>query len=117
MGDGGGVVVVSTGHVGRKRGSGIVSSTADVLWMRGLGGACEMCMCLARSGVVGEGVSGFGLGFTIPVRTMGSVARMSVFGLRWCVLYKWGVGRWLRPRSGWMGWFYVCVSCESELFV
>ena len=31
--DGGGVVVVSTGHVGGTRGSVIVSSTADVLGM------------------------------------------------------------------------------------
>ena len=48
VGDGGGVVV------GGKRGSCIVSSAADMLemsvvhWMRGIGGVCEMCMCLAR---------------------------------------------------------------------
>ena len=30
-----------------------------------------MCMCLARGGVLGEGVSGLGLGFTNPVRTEG----------------------------------------------
>ena len=59
-----GVVVVSAGHVGGTRGSGIVSSAADVLWMsvvpemRGIGGLCEMCMCLDRGGMVGEGVSG-----------------------------------------------------------
>ena len=57
-------VVVSAGHVGGTRGSGIVSSAADVLWMsvvremRGVGGVCEMCMCLARGCVGGEGVSG-----------------------------------------------------------
>ena len=45
-------------------GLGIVSSAADVLWisvvcvMRGVGGVCEMCMCLARGCVGGEGVSG-----------------------------------------------------------
>ena len=56
--------VVSAGHVSGTRGSGIVSSAADVLWMsvvrvmRGVGGVCEMCMCLAQSGVCGEGVSG-----------------------------------------------------------
>ena len=33
------------------RGSG------DVL-VRGVGGVCDMCMCLARGGVGGEGVSG-----------------------------------------------------------
>ena len=42
-------------------GSGIVSNVADVLgmnvWreMKGVGGLCEMCMCLARVGVGGEG--------------------------------------------------------------
>ena len=41
------MVVASAGHVGGTRGSGIVSSAADVLWMRGVGGVCEMCMCLA----------------------------------------------------------------------
>ena len=52
------MVVVSAGHVGGTRGSGIVSSAADVLWMKGVGEICEMCMCLARGGVGGEGVSG-----------------------------------------------------------
>ena len=64
MGDGCGVVVVSAWHVGGTRGSGILSSAADVLWMsvvrgmRGVGGVCVMCMCLARGGVGGAGVSG-----------------------------------------------------------
>ena len=60
------MVVVSAGHVGGTRGSGSVSSAADVLGMsvvrgmRGIGGVCEMCMCLARGGVgrEGGGVSG-----------------------------------------------------------
>ena len=30
-----------------------------------------MCMCLARAGVGGEGVSGLGLGFINPVGTEG----------------------------------------------
>ena len=59
MGDGEDGVMVSAGHayVGGTRGSGIVSSAADVLGMsvvrgmRGVGGVCEMCMCLARAGV------------------------------------------------------------------
>ena len=63
--------MVSAGHVRSTRGSGIVFSAADVLWMsgvrwmRGVGGVCEMCMCLARSGVGGEGgewMRGLGLG-------------------------------------------------------
>ena len=48
---------MSAGHVGGTRGSGIVSSAADVLWMRGMrgvGGVREMCMCLALGGVGGE---------------------------------------------------------------
>ena len=50
--------MVSAGHVGGTRGSRIVSSAADVLWMRGMsgvGGVCELYMCLARDGVGGEG--------------------------------------------------------------
>ena len=47
--------------MGGTRGSGIVSNTADVLWMsvvrgmREIGGVGEMCMCLARGGVGWEG--------------------------------------------------------------
>ena len=61
VGDGCGVVVVSAWHVGGTRGSGNVYSAAYVLWMsvvrgmRGVGGVCEMGMCLARGGVGGEG--------------------------------------------------------------
>ena len=32
------------------RGSGVLSSTCDVL-VKGVGGVCDMCMCLARGGV------------------------------------------------------------------
>ena len=43
--------------------------------MRGVGGVCEMFMCLARGGVGGEGESewirGLGLGFTNLVGTVG----------------------------------------------
>ena len=58
------MVVVSAGHVGGTRGSGIVSRAADVIWMsvaggmRGVGGVCEMCICLARVAWVERGVSG-----------------------------------------------------------
>ena len=38
-------------------GSGVLSNTGDML-VRGVGGVCDMCMCLARGGVGGEGVSG-----------------------------------------------------------
>ena len=56
--------MVSAGHVGGTRSSDSVTSAADVLWMsvvrgmRGVGGVCEMCMCLARGGVGGDGVRG-----------------------------------------------------------
>ena len=54
------MVGASAGHMGGIRGSGIVSSAADVLGMsvvremKRLGGVCEMCMCLAQGGVGGE---------------------------------------------------------------
>ena len=51
VGDGGGVIVVSTGHeyMGGTCGSGNVFSTADVVHgMRGIGGVCEMCI-IARA--------------------------------------------------------------------
>ena len=43
------------------RGSGVLSSTCDVLEMRlvrGLGGVCDICMCLARAVWVERGASG-----------------------------------------------------------
>ena len=49
------------------------------------------------------------LGFTNPVGT-----NVSVFWLRWC---RWGVGRWLGPGSGAVGWCHVCVRCESGFSV
>ena len=60
VGSGGGVVAVSACMCGT-RGSGVLSSTGDVLEMsvvRGVGGVCDMCMCLARGGVGGEGGEG-----------------------------------------------------------
>ena len=73
---------MSERHVGGTHGSGSVSSVADVLWirvvrrMRGVGGVCEMCMCLARDGVGGEGVSG---------ERMGLVLYQSCWGCWTCV--------------------------------
>ena len=72
--------MVSAGHVGGTRGSSIVSCAADVIWisevlgLRGVGEVCEMCMCLARGDVGGEGgewLRGLGLGFTNPEITGG----------------------------------------------
>ena len=46
----------------------------------------------------------------------GSVGRVSVFWLRWC-----GVvvgGEWVGVLDqGLEGWGYVCLRCESELYV
>ena len=57
MGSVGGVVAVSA-CMSCTRGPCVLSSTCDVLEMsvvRGVGGVCGMCMCLARGGVGGEG--------------------------------------------------------------
>ena len=51
MGSGCDVVSVSACMSGT-RGSGVLSSTCDML-VRGVGGVCDMCMCFAR-GSVGE---------------------------------------------------------------
>ena len=61
--------------------------------VRGLGGVCDMCMCLARGGVGGVGVRGLGLGFTNP-RGTGGKWDMCVFWLWLCglVLRGWGSG-------------------------
>ena len=64
-------------YVGGTRDSDNVSSTSDMVvrivvrGMKGVGGVCEMCMCLAWGGVLGEWIRGLGLGFTNPVRTKG----------------------------------------------
>ena len=68
-GPGGGVVVVSA-YMGGTRGSRVLSSACDVLEMSvvtGVGRLCDMCMCLARGRVGGDG----GLSFTNPGGTGG----------------------------------------------
>ena len=110
--------MVSAGHVGGTRGSGIVSSAADVLWMsvvrgmRSVGRVCEICMYLARGGVGGEWMRGFGLGFTNPVGTRVVLDVGLCFGCG-------GVdGEWVGGLDqGPEGWCYVCVSCESGFSV
>ena len=113
--------MVSVGHVGGTRGSGIVSSAPDVQWRRGVG---EMCMCLTRGGmsgegvsgegVSGEGVSGLGLGFINPVGTGGLLDCVSVLGL----LCGGVCGEWVRGLDqGLEEWCYVCVRCGSGFAV
>ena len=100
--------MVSAGHVGGTRGSGIVSSAADVLrmsvvrGMRGVGVVCEMCMCLAPGGVGGEGLVDERIGFGLyqSCTNRGSVERVSVFGLRWSWWCRYGVSRGLEGWSG-----------------
>ena len=64
-------------YMGGTRGSGVLSSACDVLEMivlRGVGGVCDMCMCLARGGVGGVGIElvrGLGLGFNNSGGTWG----------------------------------------------
>ena len=70
VGSGGDVVAVGE-CMGGTRGSGDVLEMSVV---RGVCGVCDMCMCLARCGVGGEGggwMRGLSLGFTNPVGTGG----------------------------------------------
>ena len=80
VGSGGCVVAVSACMSGT-RGSDVLSSTGDGL-VRGVGGVCDMCMCLARGGEGGEGCEWreFCLGFTNPVGTGGVLVRCLCFG-------------------------------------
>ena len=87
--------------------------------MRGVGGVCNMCMCLARGGVGREGgewMRELGLGFTNPVWTGGVLDMCLCFG---CGGVGGVGGEWvgLRPGSGAVGWCYVCVRCESGFSV
>ena len=69
-----------------------MSSTADVLWMRGVGEVCEMC--LARGGVGrdgGEWMIGLGSGFTNLARAGGVLDVCLGCGGGWC---RWVVGAW-----------------------
>ena len=54
-------MVAVSAYMGGTRGSDVLSSAGDVIEIsvgRGVGGVCDMCMCLARGGVGGVGVSG-----------------------------------------------------------
>ena len=79
--------------MGVTRGSGVLASAGDVPEInvvRGVGGVCDMCMCLSRGGVGGVGgvwVTGLGLGFTNSGGTYGKWDMCLVFWLRWCGWY------------------------------
>ena len=103
-------------HVGDTRSSCIVYSAADVIWMSvvcgmsgvggvggvgrvgGVGGACVF-VSGRRLRRGGEWMRGLGLG----------CSGVGGIGLEWV----WELG----PGSREVGWCYVCVSCESGLFV
>ena len=78
--------MVSAGHVGGTRGSWIVASATDVLWMsrvRVMRGIGEIGICLARGGVGGEGsewMRGLGMVFTNPGVTGGVLDVCLCFG-------------------------------------
>ena len=80
------------------RGSGVLSSTGDVLEMsvvRGVGGVCDMCMCLARGGV---GVERIGFGLHQSCGDRGSVGHVCVLV---AVVYVGSrYGAWARVGSG-----------------
>ena len=47
-------MVAAIAYMGDTHGSGVLSSVCDVLEtsvVRGVGGVCDMCTCLARGGV------------------------------------------------------------------
>ena len=72
-------MVAVTAYMSDTRNSGVLSSTGDVLEMsvvRGVGGVCDMCMCLTRGGVGREGAE-----WMVPQSCgdRGSVGRVSVF--------------------------------------
>ena len=110
-----GMVVVSAGPVGGTRGSGIVFSTADMLWisgMRRVGGGC-VCVWVGVGGEGGEGMRGLGFGFTNLLGTGGVLDVCLCFGCGGV-----GGGEWVGGLDqGLEGWGYVCVSCESGFSV
>ena len=80
----------------------------------GVGGVCDMCMCLARGevgGVGGEWVTGLGLGFTNSEGTWVKWDMCQYFGCDGVGLFCGRVGGRLEPGSGRVGWCYVCVFC------
>ena len=86
------------------RGSGVLSSSCDMLEMSVVRGVCGVCdMCLARGGVGVVGCERIWFGIYQFWRNLGKVG--SVFWL----------GEWvgsLGPGVG-GGWYYVWVCCES----
>ena len=99
--------------IGSTRGSSVLASAGDVLEIsvvRGVGGVCDMCMCLARAGVVGgEWATGLGLGFTNSGGTWGK------WDMCLCFVYG-GVGGVGEEWVGCLGPGNGVVLCLSELW-
>ena len=117
VGSGWSVVAVSACMSGT-RGSGVLSSTGDVR-VRGVGWVGDMCMCLARGGVGGEGgewMSELGLGFTNPVGSGGVLDMCLCFG---CGGVGGVGGEWVGGLDGVGsgGVLLCCVRCESGFSV
>ena len=100
-------MVVVSAYMSGTRGSGVLSSTGDVLEMsvvRGVDGGWDMCMCLARGGVGGEGdewMRELGLGFTNPVGSRGVLDMCLCFGCGGVGdVGGSGLGDWTRVGSG-----------------
>ena len=112
----GGVVVAVSAYMGGTRGSGVLASAGDVLEMSvviGVGGVCDMCMCLSRGvmgGVGNEWVTGLGLCFANSEGTWEkwdmclyfSCGGVGGVGGEWVGDLSQGLGRW-------GGFMYVCV--------
>ena len=96
------------------RGSGVLSSTGDVLEMSvvgGVDGVCDICMCLARGGMGGEGgewMRELGFGFTNHEREGGVLDMCLCFccGGMGSVCVEW-VGGLDQGRERWGGVMYV----------
>ena len=75
--------------------------------VRGVGGDCDTCMCVARDGVGGVRVSGWqDCVWALPImEEPGKVGYVSLFWLRWCGCMRcWGkVGGRHGPGSGSVG--------------
>ena len=114
-----GCVVDVSAYMSGTRGSGVLSSTCDVLEMslvRGVCEVCDMCMCLARGGRCGgEWNTGLGLGFTNSAGTLGNKDMCLCFGCG-------GVGdvgrEWMGGLGhGGLGGVMYCVCCGSGFSV
>ena len=96
--------------MGGTRRSSIVSSAADVLGMRRVGGVCEMCMCFARVGVGGEGR----VDKTIRFGLYQSCGEQGECWTCVCVAVVW-VGGLNQGMDGWGGIMPVCVVSPDSL--